>query len=124
EVGIDRRAPRVLADLLDGAGRAEATAGVRHEDGDGPEARFDVASHGLDLVVLRHIADDLDRATAAALDLGEYASKRARVPPVQPDVRALFGKELGDGCADAARAARNERDLSFEQPHRDLSSDE
>ena len=62
-------------------------------------------------------ADDLGLAAAGHDAVGDFSGLRLALHVVHDDVRPLLGERLGDGPADAARAARYDCDLFIEPEH-------
>lgn len=65
-------------------------------------------------VFVANVAGERVRAPAVRVNLGRYVRELVRVAAEQRDVRAERREFVRAAAADAAAAARDERDLAFE----------
>ena len=101
--------------------QVESGRRVVHEDVDGPQHGLRVRHDPCPVVGVGEVGPDRERTASTALDRGDRLVQRSleRAGRVERacgdrDGRSLGGQAPGDGCADAAAGAGDERGASLE----------
>src|SRR5262249_36332420 len=102
EIAVDRGAPAVLADFLQGRWPCEAAAAISNQHVDPPEPLVYLAAHRPDLGEFRHVAGHSNRGAARTFDLGAPPGERRSITAVDNDAGARLGERTRDAGADAA----------------------
>src|SRR5439155_25866999 len=108
-VALDGCVPSFFRDRFEGTGRGEAASRIRHEHVDGPELRFDSATHRFDVREPGDVACDLNRLAALVLDVPLHGGKALRISTMHRDLRPLMSKQSVDHGAGASRASGQPR---------------
>src|SRR5437773_520015 len=92
---------------------------IGDEDFDRPEFSFSLAAHGLDLVELGRVGENLNRPSPGALDRLPHGGQGRDIPAMDRDLGAVLGEHAGDCRADAAGTPGHQRDLVIQSAHAD-----
>src|SRR5206468_9183161 len=100
-------------------GKGIATARIGDEDFDRPEFSFDLAAHGLDLIELGRVGEDLNRPSPGSLDRLPHGGQGRDIPAVDRDLSAVLSEHAGDRRTDATGTPGHQRDLAAQSTHAD-----
>src|SRR5438309_7232336 len=119
EIAFDGCTPPFLGRVLERTGRGIATARIGDQDLDRPKLSLDLAAHGLDLVELGRVGEDLNRPSPGAFDRLPHDGQGRDVPAVDRDLRTVLGEHAGDRRTDATGTPGHQRDLVVQSAHAD-----
>src|SRR6266550_1077238 len=119
EIAFDGCVPPFLGRVLERTGRGIATTRIGDEDLDRPKLSFDLKAHGLDLVELGRVGEDLNRPSPGALDRLPHGGQGRDIPTVDRNLRTVLGEHAGDRRADATGTPGHQRDLVAQSTHAD-----